>query len=65
MDNEQILKTPEVARRLGIAEATLRKYADLGLIPMHRNPTNGQRIFKTRDIERIIANCVVPGDTEV
>jgi excisionase family DNA binding protein len=43
------------AQYLGISDDTLRKYADLGLIPVHRF-INGHRAFKLEDLNRLIDN---------
>jgi len=39
-------KTAEAAQILGVAQNTLRKWAEQGDIPVHRNPANGYRLFK-------------------
>ena len=41
------------ARYLGISDDTLRKYADLGRIPVYRF-INGHRAFKLEDLNRLI-----------
>jgi PIN domain nuclease of toxin-antitoxin system len=35
------LQTAEAAKFIGVAQNTIRKWAQRGDIPMHRNPANG------------------------
>jgi excisionase family DNA binding protein len=42
----------QAARYLGISDDTLRKYADLGQIPVYR--FNSRRAFKLEDLNRLI-----------
>ena len=44
----------EAAQILGVAQNTLRKWADRGDIRMHRNPANGYRLFKREDLMRFL-----------
>ncbi|MCF7962614.1 MAG: helix-turn-helix domain-containing protein [Pirellula sp.] len=37
----EYVKTAEAAQILGVAQNTLRKWAEQGDIPVHRNPANG------------------------
>ena len=46
--------TAEAAEILGVAQNTLRKWAGRGDIPMHRNPANGYRLFKRRELEKFL-----------
>jgi excisionase family DNA binding protein len=46
----EYVKTAEAAEMLGVAQNTLRKWAERGDIPMCRNPANGYRLFKRRDL---------------
>lgn len=56
----EYLKTAEVAELLGVAQNTIRKWAERGDIPMHRNPANGSRLFKRRDLERFLKRVEKP-----
>jgi excisionase family DNA binding protein len=49
------LKTGEAAEFLGVSQNTLRTWAALGAIPMHRNPANGYRLFNRIDLEKFLA----------
>ena len=45
------VKTAEAADILGVSQNTLRKWAEQGKIPVHRNPANGYRLFKRCDLD--------------
>jgi excisionase family DNA binding protein len=47
-------KTAEAAQILGVAQNTLRKWAEQGDIPVHRNPANGYRLFNREDLMRFL-----------
>jgi len=51
----EYVKTAEAAEILGIAQNTLRKWAEQGEIPMHRNPANGYRLFRRTDLQEFLA----------
>jgi len=44
----EYVKVAEAARILGVAQNTLRSWAEAGKIPMHKNPANGYRLFPDR-----------------
>ena len=48
------VKTAEAAKILGVAQNTLRKWAEEGQIPVRRNPANGYRLFKRSDLEKFL-----------
>jgi excisionase family DNA binding protein len=50
----EYVKTAEAAQILGVAQNTLRKWAEQGDIPVHRNPANGYRLFKREDLIRFL-----------
>ena len=54
------VKTAEAARILGVAQNTLRKWAEAGNIPMRRNPANGYRLFKRNDLEKFLKKLERP-----
>jgi excisionase family DNA binding protein len=54
------LQTAEAAEFIGVAQNTIRKWAQRGDIPMHRNPANGYRLFKRSDLERFLKNAAKP-----
>lgn len=52
--------TAEAAAILGVAQNTLRKWAQRGDIPMHRNPANGYRLFKRSDLDTFLLQVARP-----
>lgn len=50
------LKTGDAAEFLGVSQNTLRTWAANGAISMHRNPANGYRLFKRKDLEKFLRN---------
>lgn len=46
----EYVKVAEAAAILGVAQGTLRSWAEAGKIPMHKNPANGYRLFRRRDL---------------
>lgn len=51
--NQRLFSVGTAARYLGISDDTLRKYADLGKIPVYRF-INGNRVFKLEDLDALI-----------
>ena len=54
------MKTAEAADYLGVSQNTLRKWAARGDIPMQRNPANGYRLFKQRDLDVFLKKAAKP-----
>ncbi|MHB8897497.1 MAG: MerR family transcriptional regulator [Thermoguttaceae bacterium] len=52
--------TAEAAEILGVAQNTLRKWAERGDLPMHRNPANGYRLFKRSDLDKFLKQVARP-----
>ncbi len=50
----QYVKIAEAALILGVSQNTLRAWAELGKIPMHRNPANGYRLFRRTDLDKFL-----------
>lgn len=46
--------TAEAAKILGVAQNTLRAWAEEGKIPVHRNPANGYRLFRREELEKFL-----------
>lgn len=59
----EYVKTAEAAEILGVAQNTLRKWAEQGKIPMHRNPANGYRLFKRSDLDAFLRETARPVQT--
>ena len=56
----EYLHTAAAAEYLGVAQNTLRKWAALGRLPMHRNPANGYRLFKRSDLDKFLKETAKP-----
>lgn len=56
----EFVKIAEAAQIVGVAQNTLRKWAERGDIPMRRNPANGYRLFKRSDLEKFLARMEMP-----
>lgn len=54
------MKTAEAAEHLGVSQNTLRKWAEQGKIPVHRNPANGYRLFRQKDLEAFLKKTAKP-----
>jgi excisionase family DNA binding protein len=54
------VKTAEAAEFLGVSQNTLRKWAEAGQVPMHRNPANGYRLFRRVDLEQFLRRAAQP-----
>ena len=54
------VKTAEATEILGVSQNTLRKWAADGVIPMHRNPANGYRLFKQKDLQAFLKQVEHP-----
>ena len=50
----EYVMTAEAAEILGVSQNTLRGWAKQGKIPMHRNPANGYRLFKRKDLDAFL-----------
>ena len=51
----EYVKIAEAAEIIGVSQGTLRTWAELGKIPMHRNPANGYRLFRRDDLQKFLA----------
>lgn len=56
----EYVKTAEAAEILGVAQNTLRKWAEDGAIPVRRNPANGYRLFTRADLEKFLQEADKP-----
>jgi excisionase family DNA binding protein len=57
---DEYVQVAEAARILGVSQNTLRAWAEAGVIPMHRNPANGYRLFRRSDLEKFLARAGKP-----
>ena len=56
----EYVKVAKAAEILGVSQGTVRAWAEAGKIPMHKNPANGYRLFKTEELEQFLANIAKP-----
>ncbi len=56
----EYVKVAEAAQILGVSQGTVRAWAAAGKIPMRRNPANGYRLFKRRDLDRFLKQVAKP-----
>jgi len=57
------VKVAEAAEILGVAQGTVRSWAEAGKIPMHKNPANGYRLFRRKDLMKFLSTVAVPAST--
>lgn len=57
---DQYVKIAEAAKILGVAENTLRTWADEGKISATRNPANGYRLFRKQDLAAFLEKAAKP-----
>jgi excisionase family DNA binding protein len=56
MDERLLMTTQEIARRLSVSPATVRRWARLGLIPHFRTPSADSRAGSVRyDLDAVLA----------
>jgi len=51
---DSFLTVKDAAEYLGVSPNTLRNWGREGKVPMHRNPINGYRLFKTQDLDALV-----------
>ncbi len=56
----EYVKVAEAAKILGVSQNTLRAWAETGIIPVHRNPANGYRLFRRTDLDIYLAKVATP-----
>lgn len=50
----EYLMIAEAALFVGVSQNTLRLWAETGKVPMRRNPANGYRLFRKKDLEAFL-----------
>jgi len=51
---EQLLRVSGAARHMGCSEPTIRRWADSGRLPVAVRLTDGTRLFKPSDLDRLL-----------
>ena len=49
------MKIREAAELLGVSPSTLRNWGREGKMPTHRHPINGYRLYRRKDLERLLS----------
>lgn len=52
--SEETVRIREAAQILGVSQNTLRNWGRAGKIVEHRDPVNGYRIYRRRDLEAML-----------
>jgi len=60
-EGQHTLTVTQAARLLDVHPDTIRRWADNGLLPSHRTPTN-QRRFLVEDIQKLLPQPPQDGD---
>lgn len=50
----EYVKIADAARIVGVSQNTLRQWAETGMVPVRRNPVNGYRLFRKKDLEAFL-----------
>lgn len=50
----EYVKVAEAAEILGVAQNTVRSWAEKGKLAVHRNPANGYRLFRRSELEAFL-----------
>lgn len=51
---EGFLRVKEAAKLLGVAPNTVRAWGETGKIPVYRHPANQYRLFRRKELEKIL-----------
>jgi DNA-binding transcriptional MerR regulator len=60
--NEDV-KVAGAAEIFDVGQGTVRSWAEAGKIPMHKNPANGYRLFRRKDLMKFLSMIAVPAST--
>lgn len=58
------LRISQAAEFLGVSANTLRNWTRTGKVKSYRNPVNGYRLFKTKDLQGLLERVHRTGGTE-
>jgi excisionase family DNA binding protein len=53
---DEYVQVAEAAEYLGVHHNTLRNWGRAGKIPEYRHPVNNYRLFKVRDLDKLLKN---------
>ncbi len=57
---DEFVRVKEAAELLGVCTNTVRTWGVAGKIPEHRHPINNYRLYKRKDLERILSEMQKP-----
>jgi len=57
---DDFVRVKEAAELLGVCSNTVRAWGAEGKIPEHRHPINSYRLYKRKDLERILREMQKP-----
>ena len=58
---DEYLMIKDAADFLGVSAHTLRNWGTSGKLNMHRNPLNGYRLFKIKDLQQVLEDIEESG----
>lgn len=56
----EYIRVAEAAEYLGVSQTTLRKWADIGVIPCRTLPAIGYRLFREADLKKFLHDVARP-----
>lgn len=57
---DEFVRVKDAAELLGVCSNTLRTWGAAGKIPEYRHPINNYRLYKRKDLERILREMQKP-----
>ncbi len=60
MQREGFLRVKEAAELLDVAPNTVRAWGGAGKIPEYRHPVNNYRLYKRKDLEKVLKKLHFP-----
>ena len=57
---DEYLQIAEAAEYLGVCQNTLRNWGAAGKVIEHRNPVNNYRLYKVKDLDRLLTKVERP-----
>ena len=61
---DEFLQVTDAARLLGVATNTIRNWGRIDKLPEYRHPVNNYRLYRRRDLERMLKSLRSPPRTQ-